>query len=822
MSKSVDDCIAKIVEAAGGEDKLSKREAAELLRKFNDTTKHLPLSQRIDSLDAIVSEMRDNMIRRNEVFDVHAKQTELMHQLKLQQAETRVKTAIQTAVEKLPNKIGKVLLGETPVKKAFDTLLYGRPGMRDGLVHHYEGVRARFNTGLSASLEAQGLLEHWHDKDTLSSAVDVAFDPSAKGVTPEAQAIGSILRDMYKLSVARLNKAGAYVLPSPRVLFNSKGADMAKVRAMGKQGFVDFVRNLELDDKMFRGMEDAEIEDYFERLYDRLASGDQYKAPVGTFDGVAGLTKSKFDNLASRNSLDIDVPFATAAAYKQFMTAFSDEPLSAIIARRVDQVGRAVGLMEAFGPAPERMLGDLYARMEGQMTPEDKSFLLRKGYDPFTSKRNTAQTILTAPAKVANRFFLDAHPDDALSHMMGANAAPVDIGAARMGAGLRAWASMASLPFGVFAQLTDIPIRISQLIKLGKNPFDALVSPVTMIGELFPSAERKLFYARLGMAADQMLHTLSANAGEGGEGMSRVLDTYFKINGMAWPDLMGKRFTASYVSSNLAAALQDGSGHVLEHFRSYGFTDADFAKLKQAAGTVDGMAVIDPAKLQQVDDKLYEKYLGAMLDTINTATPTPGVRERAISQKGTRPGTWDGEALRIGMQFKNYPTMILTRVYPNIYYEHGIAGTLTTMVSMLAFWYMGDSLKALSQGKTPRDLTKPGQLQEAMIRSGFGGIFGDLVGNDYTRNGMSLADVLAGPATGRIGDVLELASATAQGKATPGLFAKKANRMMPNVHLGKTILEHSLIYGILEMSDPGSVQQSYDRIKERTGQERLF
>ncbi|HWT40379.1 MAG TPA: hypothetical protein VN081_03895 [Dongiaceae bacterium] len=806
------ECVAKIVEAAG--ESLSKREAAELLRKFNDTTKHLSTEQRVASLREMMDEFQANMVQRNQVYGVFAKQTELLHAQALQTASARMDNAMK---------------GGMSVKAAVDTLLYGHPGTvgpdgarvagrRDGLVTMFEGTRTRFNTFLAGRLQEMGLLGHWHDEQTLKSAIDVAFDHTAQVNSQEAQQIGNILAEANKLGASRLNKAGAYVLPTPRVLFNSKVANPAKVAAMGKQAFIDMVNGLELDKSFFRGMEDTEIEKYLGDVYDKLSKGGQYQAPTGNFDGIGGLTKERYRNLANSNSLDVDIPFATADAFKQFAAATSDEPLTAFITRRMDQIGRSVGLMENFGPAPERFLDDLMGKYADKMSDKDKSFLLNKGV-PITDRGKL--TMFTAPFEVIKNWTLDAHPADALAEMLGKTSNPADPSFAAIGRGLRNWASMASLGQGVFAQLTDLPIRVAQVIKYGQDPFEALMHPLTQFAELLPTDQQKQFYTDMGLAAETMVHTLAENTSGG----SKVMDTYFKLNGMAWPDIMGKRFTASYMARSLGAALERGEDHaILDLFRSYGFTEAEFEKMKGALGNIPGLEgkVIDPRALESVDGKLFERYLSAMQDIVNTATPTPGVRERAISNKGTRAGTLGGEALRIAMQFKNYPSMLINRVYPSIRYEHGIQGRLATMASMLAFYYIGDSMKQLSQGKTPQSLANPANMASLMVRSGMGGIYSDMMLHDYSRNGMGLADLVAGPVTGRIGDLASLGSAAVQGKATPVMAAQKISRAMPNVFLTKTVLEHTLIHAMMEMSNPGSVARSYARLKKETGQERLF
>lgn len=810
----IDDCIAEVIEASGG--KLSKEDAKELLEKFNNITKNLPPEVRLRSLDNLLTTARENMVIRQDVFNLHAKRMEL-----------HAKVTESHITAKISNLMGLKTVKKN-FKKAFTALFYGTPEKREGLVHIWQGARSHFNTVLPLALEEQNLNAHWHDNETVNQAIRALWNPSAKNVSPEAQSIAGILARIQKLSVRRLNEAGSYVLDSPLVLCNARVGDAGKVRLMGKDGFVNFVKGLDLDRKYFQDWDEEQLDTYFENMYDRMASGGQYQAPTGTFDGVHGMTKERYKNEAAKGSLDHEIPFATPEAYMQFVSELSDEPIQSLLARRIDQIGRSVGLMEAFGPTPERTLERVMKHFEGSMSPDDATFLLKvPQYKP------PAKNILDLAKKGVKAgksffdFWHDAHPMDALREMDGSSSAPVDTSLARLGAGARAWATMSSLPFGMFSQFNDNATKIAMLANYGKDPFDAIMSPLVELGTTFPSQERKLFYYRLGVSADLLRNNLAHQIGEVGYTSKRLaaaMDLYFKANGMAWKDRVSKQHTADFHSSQLAWALNnehDGK-NIMDLWRSYGFTDEDFAQLRTMTGKVDDIDVVDPKAIHDANDRLYERYIGTMYDIINTTTPTPGIREKAAQHKGTRPGTWDGEVLRISGMFKNYPAMLLTRVYPLIHYEHGIQGTLTTMLGMMMFWYLGDSLKSLAQGKTPRDMTNPNNVWVALQRSGLGGIYGDMIANDYSRYGTDIWSVIGGPLAGKLSDVADLGSTAAQGKLTANMATHKLERMIPNVHMGSTILNRALQYGILESAEPGYSAKARQRLQEQTGQQQLF
>lgn len=828
-------CIQDIIRAAGG--RLTKREAAELLRRFNDTARRLNAAERIEALDVLLARARNNMVKRDEILVLQAKRNAITFKLKV---DASVEKALNIARADKRGKASLVASSDErfSIRHALTVLLFGSPEHREGLVQLWQGAVERFKIALVGQLEEADLVGHWKDKATLESAIDAAWDPSAKVISPEAQAIGNILGRIQKLAVRRLNSVGSYVLDTPRVLFNSKVAEPYKVRQMGRSEFIDFVKNLDLDRSYFDGMEDADIDKYFGNLYDQLVRGDHFRAPTGTYDGINGLVKSRFRDLAANFSIDHDVPFASAAAYKKFVAAFSDEPLQAILTRRIDQIGRAVGLMEAFGPVPERFFKELFSKLEPHMTEEDRVFLLNhrlldkamsvdlKPID-LNKPGQLVKGALQLPLKIINRLYHDVHPLDALMYMDGSTSAPVSGTWARLGAGVRSWASMASLGWGMFMQFTDLPIRVAQLVKLGKDPFDAVLSPITAFGTALPDKERKLFYTRLGVAADLMSTNLAFQADTVGyqpRMISRMMDAYFKANGMYGMDIVGKRFTADFMSSNLAWALRNPSEgtNMLNLFRSFGFTQEDFNQLLMAVREMNGIEVVDPHLLQGKSDKLYEKYLGVMDDVIRSVTPTPGVRERATVQKGFRPGDPIGEILSMAMMFKSYPIMFMTRIMPQLHYEHGTLGTLTTMVSMMAFWYIGDSLKQLAQGKTPRRLDKPSTVLMAMTRSGFGGLYSDLISADYHRHGMEFTTMIGGPVAGKLNDLASVASAARSGDLSTGMAASKLSRALPNIHLFQTLLDRAILYGVLEKADPGVVERTDKRLRENTGQERIF
>jgi hypothetical protein len=261
----------------------------------------------------------------------------------------------------------------------------------------------------------------------------------------------------------------------------------------------------------------------------------------------------------------------------------------------------------------------------------------------------------------------------------------------------------------------------------------------------------------------------------------------------------------------------------------YGFTENDLPALRAAIASPDGIARIFPDLVQ--DKEIATKLRAAIADIHENVIPSPGVREQALLLRGTQPGTAYGEMLRTLSMFRSFPLALMGKTYPRVLYDQGMAGLLTTLAVTPVFWYVGDSLRQLSQGKTPRDVTKPDTISYALLRSGAGGLYSDVVFGDYGSYGNSFQEWLLGPVGSMVGDTAKLSADSwklATGEKDIGDIADEtrtiAMRNMPfvNIFYIKTALDRMLMDGIMEGARPGWKEESDQRMRDKFGQERIF
>lgn len=205
-------------------------------------------------------------------------------------------------------------------------------------------------------------------------------------------------------------------------------------------------------------------------------------------------------------------------------------------------------------------------------------------------------------------------------------------------------------------------------------------------------------------------------------------------------------------------------------FNAYGITPADW-EIVRSKGLHDfgeGASFIWPEKIAKDGGRPEVEASSKILELVNRemdyAIPTPGAFERTLMLGKSKPGTIAGEFLRSSMQYKAFPvtmmTMHLMRGLDG--YAAGDKGAYligtaigTTMLGALAM-----QLKAVAQGKDPRDMKDPKFWGAAFAQGGGAGVLGDFLYSSVTRADRSFyMTMIGGPTAGFIDDLAKLTGA---------------------------------------------------------------
>jgi uncharacterized protein YoaH (UPF0181 family) len=199
----------------------------------------------------------------------------------------------------------------------------------------------------------------------------------------------------------------------------------------------------------------------------------------------------------------------------------------------------------------------------------------------------------------------------------------------------------------------------------------------------------------------------------------------------------------------------------------HGVTDADW-DLARANGILQerGVRILSPDQVARQGTPEAIEAATRILEAVNAETrfaiPEPGAAERALTLRGTRRGTVEGELIRSAMQYKSFPITIMTTHLVrgmNAARTGGDYGRYLAsfMVGMTLMGAVGMQLKAISQGRDPRDMTDPSFWGAAFAQGGGAGLLGDFL---YT--GISRADssfymaMVGGPIGGLVDDLAKI------------------------------------------------------------------
>lgn len=402
---------------------------------------------------------------------------------------------------------------------------------------------------------------------------------------------------------------------------------------------------------------------------------------------------------------------------------------------------------------------------------------------------------------------------------------------------------------------------IGRFMQLSFNNIKSL--PIDDQRAILAGAEIQTAYA---VGSFNELVTGASKLGGMAKGATYLTNVMFKYNGLHWITQKGK-MAASLAHQSQMFHLSHKSWDELD--KGFRFTlmrgglnakDWDIIRVNKDALKRDLMGnnfidaynidtlpnsafdsvVVRGAKENQYDvarDNLKQKLLSAVSSFADEAVPTSGVREKALMNLDTTPGTW-GRAVTANMgNFLSYPITWMTKVAGRSIESAnspaaiaGIAGYM--MATALFYGSVSDFLANANKGRTrdygamingefpPTDF-----VTSALLRGGFGGIAASLL-HDYVLYDKGVSDFASPAAFGVADDVLmgfkDIMVDGFEGdynsslEKTISLVRNLAPLEFPVVG---TVFDSMLYYPMLEMFAPDKLARMENNWRKRTGGE---
>lgn len=600
--------------------------------------------------------------------------------------------------------------------------------------------------------------------------------------------------------------------------------DVGAMERAGKPAWVDAIlpklrRDRYLNDDGTR-MTDNDLAPVLGRIFDTVTTNGWNKVDPTAYQGAG--------SRANRGSAHRELHFAGPDQYLDYMRDFGRGNLWDAMKQHVDGTASSIGLVEEYGPNPQRHF-DILDRQSQK--------------DSGGSARAWG--------------FWRVRPVHQWADLSGQSSMSVNRRLAEISQQLRD-IQVASKLGGVFLGVGNDGVTLATTALFNNMP--AMRTMADVLGTL--GADQKRFAAEAGLAVESIIGDMHAFSSENmfGQGWtSKLANANMKASLIeGWTQALRRGFSVSMMHmladlskidwADLAPADRD------RFVRRGGVTEADW-KIWQVAPKQDwgGSKVLQHddivAMAQGGDDATLRAHdhaasvlLGYISKEADAALVIPDNYTRAAMIRGLQKGTAEGEVARHMVLFKGYTFALahqfLERIAELDMNKAGKVGLGVVFLSaMTMMGALGTQLKQIIYGKDPIDMFGPhaGKFwAQAAFQGGGTSIMGDLV-NQITSAGepaqqaSGVASVLLGPT---IGSGIDLATATLgeAGKKARGEKTDAGAKLLQfgryntpigaplNLWYTRAAVDHMFFHELQDEASPGYLNRMQQRAQKNYGQ----
>lgn len=712
----------------------------------------------------------------------------------------------------------------------------GARGMGQSIDAEAHATKAMLHGGVISELRQAGLLDAMKrhspafDRDVARELWRLE-DPSAGSPTGNrfAEQTAKILHRWQETARQMQNDAGAYIGKLDHYV-TRQSHDMEKIRGGGSDtdfaAWRDFIEP-KLDERTFEDVDNRNK--FLSDVWRALASGIHETSTGADWLGFRGP-----GNLAKRLAADRKLHFKSADDWFAYNERYGRGNVLDSIMRGLDQAGSNTALMRSLGTNPKAMFDSW---VEG----------LRKA----AKDRNDFKTVDALGTKWNERI-LDTLTGDA--------SRPDNMRLAHVGQGLRVMQSLAKLGGVVLSSIPDVAVNVGTLRWNGVPLLEgyARMALAPLMGRR--SGATREIADMIGVGIDGMLGRIMPRFHD--EGMiglgSRAVEFFHRANLLSyWTDSM-KTGAGLILSNNLArnaekefAALP---GRLQITLRRYGIEAPEWDAIRRVEKrAADGRDYILPgqiagladdaiahlaktgsgAELSRIRDDLRAKLGSYIIDQTREGMTESRASDRAFGTLGTQPGTYAGEAVRMMMQFKQFPMTFLARSVGRELRRDSVdvMGVAHLIAATALLGAAAMTAKELAKGRNPRQIESwkdAGKFALAAMQQGGGlGIYGDFLFGEANRLGGGFVSTLLGPTASTIEDAHRVFVALRDGSntksrgqilASEGLQAVKNNAPFVNLFYTRMALDYFIVHRLQEAANPGYLQRYEQRVKKENNQ----
>tara|TARA_R110002020_G_scaffold464929_1_gene686026 strand:- start:30 stop:2549 length:2520 start_codon:yes stop_codon:yes gene_type:complete len=717
-----------------------------------------------------------------------------------------------------------------------------KAGSRDSIDAKQKGIMLRYSGSFALALNKKDpALEKIFRDGTLDREIYLyryGDDTVRANTSPQAKQIADTMEEVQQAILQRKNAAGAYVgeLDDYVVKQNHDAIFMRKDGVENWKAFIESKLDVE---RTFKNLKPGQsIDEFLEESYYGLVTGVHIRADQDygiDGDGVGLIGTPGYSNLARKLSASRKLHFKDGNAAYEYSQKYSRGNLNERFMTGLERDARNLSLIETLGPNPEAMLTRVVNDLE--------------------QKYKTNDTVMSGfnKKKIEGQFGI-------VSNSLNV---PGNVSLAKLGFMSRALQSMSKLGFATISSFADVVAKAETLNRrTDRGVFNSYYMAFKQSLSLVPTKDKKKLglLTKVGMEAKLGNVHARVSADDSFPGVtSKLMQLFFKVNGLEWWTQSGKNGVAAILAADLGfyknTSFKKIPKNTKRSLELYGITEDDWSVVKfmetEDVGGVDYItpeavmslensqidaAVSKKYQTTNVTDELRAKFKNDLADKITTyfsdtadeAIPTPGAREQYFLTLGSQRGTAAGEAIRTLAQFKAFPVTYITKQMMTttaagggLMSSGGVMNLSRLVLAATAAGYVSMMAKDVLKGKEPRDPRSPDTMKAALLQGGGLGLYGDFMFGEYNRYGRSLAETLAGPTVGTLQGVASIYAKAIEGNADAGDFLRvaKANTPFANIFWTQAAMDYLLLYGLMEMNDPGYLRRMERRVRREQEQE---
>lgn len=688
----------------------------------------------------------------------------------------------------------------------------GRRGARLSVAREQRVLEGQYFGQMTTELERAGVMDAFKT-GALDAEVSRALwqlnekTPRLDGMSADAATIAKIIHKAQEVARADANRAGAWIGKQAGYI-TRQSHDPWKLVKTGQQGWISSIAP-RLDWARMEAQHGPipnKVE-WLAKTWKNLTTGVHLKAPgAETNTGFKGP-----GSLAKRMSQERVLHFKSADDWAQYNQSFGMGNLREAVMRGLRSSAQNTGLMRVLGPNPEALYGRLVEQLRRDVNTGD------------TASITKFETATKEAGWLSRR----------LDEVTGNASIAVDHVWARRSANVRAIQSMAKLGGAVISSMNDLATYASEMSYQGRGFLSGIGEAIGAIAGGRPKGEQKEILSSLGVFFDsltaEITRTGSLDESMGGH-TSRMLQTFFKWNGLNWWTETLRGSAALSMSHNLALnagkAFADLPADLARTFSLFDIGAKDWDAMRGSLRTDEGgTAFMVPDSMPEAQADKMRRYI---VDRAEQAVLEPDADTRAMLRQGTRPGTVIGELTRFIAQFKGFSVGFTRQVLGREVYGRGadtfadgsLRGLSKLIVASTVMGYAAMTVKDALKGKGPRDPNDPKTYLKAFTQGGGAGIYGDFLFGEFSRLGQSPAETLAGPTLGAGFDLVKLWSKAVRGEADFGDAMRLAQNNTPflNLFYTRVALDYLILYDMQEAIAPGTLRRMERRAREQQGQ----